>query len=1352
MSDSLDDLLSSCSLASRAIRLLTAETKRRAIFLRACCSQYEVALERLSEARLDSLQQDSRLQHAQREPPPRQQQSLTKPDRRRKAGQSRFDGRQGSKAAGCGVASATTDGQVRCRSASSEASTALDTATTPFAISETSPSPRNGHQVSTNDYADSQESSRITKSLEEILEQARRIRTSNVSKTVSAGLSDATGAKRADIPSSGSSSVPRGYPKAARSVTGKAQSTASSSSGGGVGVAPGARSKRANSVPGRPSYHAGTGTIRKATSPLVATRDNERRGNAISRSGNESGSSHSGAHRSHVPSSQRSATQSECLEHVEEQAQALEASEATVNEVAAGIAANLESGMWEEIVCYEAARARFLGRDEGSSGSSGGDGGSMGHSSRAVFEAAEESLLRDLDAPGLDGSCADGYPQARGSPLPDPVFFRWREMLRVRQAPRYDATPRQDVCHGQDLLGGDNAGCTDLHCPERSEGCAAGAGEAQGQCEVGRLREIQLLQRSLLMLLDEAEGKREVFAQEERRRERYTGVETWRGRDTRQREERSDEEGMSRLLQEFEDWYCRNKAGHVTGLIRETLDAMTHDPCGDTGLSTLSEEAKALVENPSLVLTGENPLCTFPGPFDGCAGRKDWQHANMVQALRNTACFALVEELQCRAPSCWPHDSDSALGHTAELFARQLWTNSVLAAETDISRLVVDENGESSDEDAEQPPLVNADARKSDGEEQQQQLSAGVSESAPLTVRVKVEPKSHTEGREQIPRRRIAMLWAKLRAIAYITSLEAYSQERQKAYNLLTMEFVVASEYDSEADKPATKKEDDQNHPAWLQGDIDMYSSANQKKRKRLKRAPAVQEKIKTLWSLATSDGEGCDVGASLSKETFLSIMVKIHVLIIFPPVDLSWAMTNALKDWEKDNAGLDTMNLDRFIDSIFELVDIWTETTEEQEYLDMLDLLTRGITKEIPRIGSLCWKPVEEIRYDPRITKVAVTMGDVLDGGERSDPGSTTVDVKEDGRNQGSGPSLHKLHSFAQMKQVSKGRAENACPARSRCLVVCRGSEQLAIPPRTQALRPSLALGRWQRAVSMAMIVSKVGNSGGLHQYISGGKNKQGMIKIDKLLVSIAKIYKAKEQVDAKMLVLEMKEGRFAPGKRRKHHRLDRFLLQYYIRQFGTKTLARKKLRQFVSSISKEGLAHPRVTLFAKLSGIPVSTEDAREFRPFALTDYFLPIIRLLVPPGKDLDLWMGTGKEPAFVLKNVFVGAVLRVLKSVPESSKAMAVFTEKLGALCDTTDQRKALEQSQRSSKRAYHSDKREASKRTSLGKSGAPSETSNRPAGAREQGGKRYIELDEALLAVVPLWQAEVRTMPVLTAGP
>lgn len=39
----------------------------------------------------------------------------------------------------------------------------------------------------------------------------------------------------------------------------------------------------------------------------------------------------------------------------------------------------------------------------------------------------------------------------------------------------------------------------------------------------------------------------------------------------------------------------------------------------------------------------------------------------------------------------------------------------------------------------------------------------------------------------------------------------------------------------------------------------------------------------------------------------------------------------------------------------MFELVDIWTETAEEQEYLDLLELITTGITKvcNIERAGT---------------------------------------------------------------------------------------------------------------------------------------------------------------------------------------------------------------------------------------------------------------------------------------------------------------------------------------------------------------------------------------------------------------
>jgi len=83
---------------------------------------------------------------------------------------------------------------------------------------------------------------------------------------------------------------------------------------------------------------------------------------------------------------------------------------------------------------------------------------------------------------------------------------------------------------------------------------------------------------------------------------------------------------------------------------------------------------------------------------------------------------------------------------------------------------------------------------------------------------------------------------------------QAYSQERQKAYNLLTMEFVASAEYDSEKQTTvkmgkAREKED----AAWLQGDMDMYSPANQKKRRRLKHDPAIQVHSRPSRSLTPS-------------------------------------------------------------------------------------------------------------------------------------------------------------------------------------------------------------------------------------------------------------------------------------------------------------------------------------------------------------------------------------------------------------------------------------------------------------------------------------------------------------------
>ncbi|CAM9863156.1 unnamed protein product, partial [Choristocarpus tenellus] len=62
----------------------------------------------------------------------------------------------------------------------------------------------------------------------------------------------------------------------------------------------------------------------------------------------------------------------------------------------------------------------------------------------------------------------------------------------------------------------------------------------------------------------------------------------------------------------------------------------------------------------------------------------------------------------------------------------------------------------------------------------------------------------------------------------------------------------------------------------------------------------------------------------------------------------------------------------------------------------------------------------------------------------------------------------------------------------------------------------------------------------------------------------------------------------------------------------------------------SKEGTTHPRISLFAKLCGVPICDADCDDsFHPFATTDYFLPILLKLVPPGEDIDTFLGNGRE---------------------------------------------------------------------------------------------------------------------------
>lgn len=222
--------------------------------------------------------------------------------------------------------------------------------------------------------------------------------------------------------------------------------------------------------------------------------------------------------------------------------------------------------MWEEVARYEAARRDFVGQTDGSNADSGCKSGCStgGHeaakSSLHDLEAAEGVLLRGLDSDSGDsrgGRCPQGQNGAR----PDPRFLEWRELVLSEHqlASEREVGSRDDGGRG-------TAGDVDPRVGEDAEAVLAGREESWDAVSVGvdRLDEVTRLQQSLLMLLDEVEGRRELLAHEFEQRKRRAATATRGGSDGRRTEVdvddgRAGRGGMDRALREFEVWYCWNK-------------------------------------------------------------------------------------------------------------------------------------------------------------------------------------------------------------------------------------------------------------------------------------------------------------------------------------------------------------------------------------------------------------------------------------------------------------------------------------------------------------------------------------------------------------------------------------------------------------------------------------------------------------------------------------------------------------------------------------------------------------------------------------------------------------------------
>mmetsp|Transcript_76298 Transcript_76298/g.218200 ORF Transcript_76298/g.218200 Transcript_76298/m.218200 type:complete len:713 (+) Transcript_76298:563-2701(+) len=143
-----------------------------------------------------------------------------------------------------------------------------------------------------------------------------------------------------------------------------------------------------------------------------------------------------------------------------------------------------------------------------------------------------------------------------------------------------------------------------------------------------------------------------------------------------------------------------------------------------------------------------------------------------------------------------------------------------------------------------------------------------------------------------------------------------------------------------------------------MQGNTEMYSNDNQLKRSELKRSEKMRELAMHVWRSAANGH------TTMDKEEFEVMITKFHILMVPPGGNNQDLHELAEYEWEHDSQGKDYMSFEDFFTSLWQLVDTWTETVQEEEYLHMLKRIILG-TMYLENQIVLKWKENKDIVYD---------------------------------------------------------------------------------------------------------------------------------------------------------------------------------------------------------------------------------------------------------------------------------------------------------------------------------------------------------------------------------------------------
>jgi len=410
-----------------------------------------------------------------------------------------------------------------------------------------------------------------------------------------------------------------------------------------------------------------------------------------------------------------------------------------------------------------------------------------------------------------------------------------------------------------------------------------------------------------------------------------------------------------------------------------------------------------------------------------------------------------------------------------------------------------------------------------------------------------------------------------------------------------------------------------------LQGNAEFYSIENLKRRKALKRHPQIVQVLQELWELVNPDLEN-----SLHKENFIALMIRLHCLMNPKPGDLDNVMELAEEDWIRDAGGFDTISKQKFLESIFELIDIWTKSVTLEEYLTLANRIVAGVSilDHTGLTNSKVLKDIREIRFDPVFTDAEGQSIDSVNSDEDLcwDDDLAVLQARK------------AMWEYDMLFKISKQKEEDKK----------QGASEMDIGEKVLGNRESELL-RFTKAK---------------------GKHVR-MIKPQKLMQTVARVYDAKIVQDntkeLRNIYLEDEGGRF-----------DKFIMLWHTQQFINKQRAFEHVRLLLRSVKYLACYHPRLRVFAKMVGIPIVTPEGveqydRKFKPHATSQYLFPFFRYFLKTNpktgqcERLEDWFGSDFAPKRVSKNDFLAAAKKTLKYVPQDSPKCKELTFQLESLC-------------------------------------------------------------------------------------